>query len=97
VRDAVAKWEMGLRKLDRRNMPNVIRFLGYDPQPPAKTFGELIGRTRRTLGLNQPGIAKALGVPTQSLRMWERGRYLPKGERQRLLEARIAALMAVHA
>ena len=97
VRDAVAKWESGLRKLDRRNMPSVIRFLGYDPQPPATTFGELIGRTRRTLGLNQTGIAKALGVPTQSLRMWERGCYMPKEERRRLLEARIVALMAAHA
>ena len=97
VRDAVAKWEMGLRKLDRRNMPSVIRFLGYDPQPPATTFGELIGRTRRTLGLNQTGIAKALGVPTQSLRMWERDRYMPKPERLRLLEAKIDVLITAHA
>ena len=90
-RDALARWEVEPREPDRRNMPSIISFLGYDPQPPAQTFGELIRRTRRTLGLNQTGVAKALGVPTQSLRMWERGLYKPKAERQRLLEARLAA------
>ncbi len=75
-------------------MPNVIRFLGYDPQPPAKTFGKLIGRTRRALGLNQPSIARALGVPKQSLSVWERGLYEPKPNRKRLLEAKLEALLA---
>jgi DNA-binding XRE family transcriptional regulator len=66
-RDTLARWETEPREPDRRIMPSIICFLGYDPQPPAQTFGALIRRTRRTLGLNQPGVAKALGVPTPLL------------------------------
>lgn len=93
-RDALARWEVEPREPDRRNMPSIIRFLGYDPQPPAQTFGDIIRRTRRSLGLNQPGIAKALGVPTASLRPWERGLCEPKPPRKRLLEAKLEALLA---
>ena len=93
-RDALARWEVEPREPDRRIMPAVIRFLGYDPQPPARTFGERIKRTRRALGLNQPGIAKALGVPADSLRAWERELYRPKKERERFIEASMEELLA---
>lgn len=96
VRDALARWEAEPREPDRRNMPAVIRFLGYDPQPPATTFGGLLKRTRRTLGMNQPQIAQALGVPTASLRPWERGAHEPKEDRKRLLEAKLTTLLALH-
>lgn len=78
-------------------MPSIIRFLGYDPQPPARSLSERIYRTRRALGLNQPGIAEVLGVPTPTLRAWEQGLYEPKAERRRLLEARMEELLAVPA
>ena len=94
-RDTLARWEAEPREPDRRIMPSVIRFLGYDPQPPARTFADLIRRTRRTLGLNQPGIAKALGVPTPSLRPWERGLCEPTAERKRLLEKKLEALLVL--
>jgi DNA-binding transcriptional regulator YiaG len=94
TRDALARWEAEPREPDRRNMPGIVRFLGYDPQPAARTFAESIRRTRRTLGLNQPGIAKALGVPTPTLRAWERGLYQPAQPRMELLEARMEALLA---
>jgi transcriptional regulator with XRE-family HTH domain len=94
VRDAVAKWELGLRQLDRRNMPSVIRFLGYDPQPPAHTFGESILRVRRALGMNQPQIAQALGVPCPSLGSWERGLCIPSARRRALVEAKLKELLA---
>jgi len=57
-RDAVARWETEPRVPEAHLMPGIIRFLGYDPQPPAQTFPERIYRTRRTLGLTQPGIAE---------------------------------------
>jgi transcriptional regulator with XRE-family HTH domain len=67
VRDALAKWESNLRQPGYRSVPSIICFLGYDPRPPAATFAELIGRTRRALGMSQPQLAEALGVPTPSL------------------------------
>ena len=73
-------------------MPGIIRFLGYDPQPPAQT--ELIHRTRRTLGLTQPGIAKALKVPLPSLRAWEQGLYEPKMERRQSVETNLKRILS---
>jgi DNA-binding transcriptional regulator YiaG len=92
TRDALARWEAEPREPDRRNMPSIVRFLSYDPQPAPRTFAERVRRTRRTLGLNQPGIAKALGVPTPTLRAWEQGLYEPKDERRREIEVRLSML-----
>ena len=94
-RDALARWEVEPREPDRRNMPSIIRFLGYDPQPCARTLAELIRRTRRALGLNQPQMAEALGVPTGTLNAWERGLYEPPVDRRRAVEAGMEALSAV--
>ena len=73
-------------------MPGIIKFLGYDPQPPAQSFREAILRTRRGLGMNQPQIAKALGVPTPTLRAWERGLHEPAPRRKSLVEEKIGRL-----
>jgi DNA-binding transcriptional regulator YiaG len=75
-------------------MPAIIRFLGYDPQPPAQSFPGLIYRTRRTLGLTQPGIAAALKIPLPTLRAWEEGLYEPKTGRRRSIEAQLEGLIA---
>jgi DNA-binding transcriptional regulator YiaG len=75
-------------------MPSIILFLGYDPQPPAQTFPELIHRTRRTLGLTQPGIANVLKVPLPTLRAWEQGLYEPNKERRRSVEKKLQRILS---
>lgn len=96
-RDAVARWETEPRIPEAHLMPSIIRFLGYDPQTPAQTFRELVHRTRRTLGLNQPGVALALEVPLPTLRAWEEGLYEPKTERKERIEVRLRELLVAQA
>lgn len=91
---AVVRWETEPRIPDACFMPGIVRFLGYDPQPPAQTFPELIRRSRRTLGLTQPGIAKALKIPLPSLRAWEQGLYEPKKERMQSVETKLKNMLS---
>jgi len=42
--------------------PAVIRLLGYNPLPEAKTVGEQLVRHRTTLGLSQKDAARQIGV-----------------------------------
>ena len=93
-RDALVRWEMNRTIPDVRMMPKVIEFLGYDPQPPATTFRELLLRTRRSLGLNQPEIAALLSVPESTFHDWERGRSEPGAKRKALVEERIGGVIA---
>jgi DNA-binding transcriptional regulator YiaG len=91
-RDALARWEINPVEPNVWLMPAIIDFLGYDPQPAAKNFPELLLRNRRALGLNQPRFAAALGVPASTLHAWERGLYEPTKVRRFLIELRVLAL-----
>jgi DNA-binding transcriptional regulator YiaG len=93
-RDGLAKWEKGSCDPSPALMPAVIAFLGYNPEPPASTFAALILRTRRALGLNQPAFAAALGVPANTMRLWERGKTLPCNQRRELVEGRVDELLS---
>ena len=62
-----------------RCMPAIIRFLGYNPQPPAKGWGERLVRQRTTLGLSQKDAALKIGVDPGTLARWERGEREPAG------------------
>lgn len=64
----------------------VIAFLGYDPSPAARTFGERIAAKRRELGLTQAKLAALLGWDEATLFRYERGRWMPKGKRLQQLE-----------
>jgi DNA-binding transcriptional regulator YiaG len=91
-RDALARWEILPRAPDMHTMPAVIAFLGYNPLPPARTFPELLLRTRRTLGLDQVALAALISVPFNTLNAWERGLFAPGAARKALVEERLAAL-----
>ena len=60
-------------------MPAIIRFLGYNPLPEGKTWGERLVRQRTTLGLSQKAAAARLGVDPSTLARWERGEGEPAG------------------
>ncbi len=55
-------WEAGRHEPEFRYLPAIIRFLGYDPRPQAKTLGERVRRTRHALGLSHTELARDLGV-----------------------------------
>jgi len=91
-RDALARWEVKSMVPDVHVMPAVIEFLGYNPLRPARTFPELLLRTRRTLGLHQVALASILSVPFNTLHSWERGLCAPPAARRARVEDRIATL-----
>jgi DNA-binding transcriptional regulator YiaG len=60
-------------------MPAILRFLGYNPLPAAKAWGERLVRQRTTLGLSQKEAAKHLSVDPSTLARWERSDREPTG------------------
>jgi DNA-binding transcriptional regulator YiaG len=89
TRDGLTKWETGLRAPGYARMPAVIAFLGYNPEPPAKAFGELIKGARRKLGLSQAQFSRTLDVPVDTLRLWEQGKCHPSRPRAACVVERI--------
>lgn len=73
-------WEANTSQPDLRFIPAVIRFLGYDPLPPATTMGERLVRRRTVLGMTQKEAARELRVDPGTLARWERGEREPAGE-----------------
>ena len=71
-------WEGNATVPEVRYMPAIIRFLGYDPLPPAAAFPELQARTRRMLGLSQRKMAAKLDVDPATLMDWEAGGIGPQ-------------------
>ena len=64
------KWEKGTRPFDRY-WPAILSFLGYDPRPAPKTFGERIVRARQERGWGRKEAAKRLGLDEGTMRRCE--------------------------
>ena len=67
-------------------MPAIIRFIGYNPLPNAKTLAEQLVRHRTALGMSRKDAAVELGVDDGTLARWERGDREPEGEFLRRVE-----------
>jgi transcriptional regulator with XRE-family HTH domain len=75
----VRSWEMNRAKPTPEFMPAIIRFLGYNPLPPGRTWAERLVNTRTALGLSQRESAQRMGVDPSTLAKWERGEREPAG------------------
>ena len=75
--ETLKNWERGVGSPSVRQLPRIIEFLGYDPEPVPEDLAGRIRYARRRLGLTQEEMAKALGVDTVSLWRWETERILP--------------------
>ena len=75
--DTLVDWELGKRQPKSRNIPKIIKFLGYDPALPHQNVASLIARERKRRGLSIVQMAAEIGVCDDTLRNWEAGRYLP--------------------
>ena len=75
----VFNWEANTSAPGFAYMPAIIRFLGYNPLPEAKTLAQRLVRHRTTLGLPQKESARRLGVDPGTLGLWERGEREPLG------------------
>jgi DNA-binding transcriptional regulator YiaG len=85
--ESVKNWERGVGWPRICQVPKIIEFLGYDPEPQPAALPERIGHARRHLGLTQEDLAKTLGVSPDTVYRWESGRSEPLAEKlNRLLD-----------
>ena len=75
--ESVKNWERGLISPAIRQMPKIIAFLGYDPEPEPAGIPQRILSFRRRLGLTQEGLAKTLAVDPVTVYRWEKGVSVP--------------------
>jgi transcriptional regulator with XRE-family HTH domain len=54
-------------------LPQVIKFLGYDPFPPPESLAEKLVKRRKAFGVTQKEMAKRLGIDPTTLARLERG------------------------
>ena len=76
---SIVNWESGRSEPGHNYMPAIIRFLGYNPLPPAKTWAGRLVSSRTALGLSQKQAAKRMGVDASTLARWEWGERKPAG------------------
>jgi transcriptional regulator with XRE-family HTH domain len=57
----------------------VIRFLGYNPLPPGRSWPERLVHGSTALGLSQKESASQMRVDQATLARWERGEREPTG------------------
>jgi transcriptional regulator with XRE-family HTH domain len=75
VSDAtIFNWERNVTNPPSRQIPQIIRFLGYNPLPAPKSLAESLIAARQILGLTQKAAAKKLGVDPTTLARWEKGK-----------------------
>ena len=75
--ESVKNCERGASSPTTRQIPKIIEFLGYDPEPASKTEPEPIAQALRRLGLTQKSLAKKLGVDPVTVYRWEKGFSVP--------------------
>jgi len=87
----VFNWEGNRSNPEIRYVPEIIRFLGYNPLPAAATMGERLIRHRTMRGLSQGDAARELDVDPSTLAKWERGEREPAGAFAKRAERFLAA------
>lgn len=76
---SVTNWEGNRSKPGLQYVPSIIRFLGYNPLPPARGWAGRLVQCRTALGLSQKEAAAEIGVDPATLARWERGEREPSG------------------
>ncbi len=82
----IHNWEGNKSLPAIRYIPAILRFLGYNPFPSARTFPEQLATVRRMLGMSQRKWAESLGVDPGTLQGWEAGQHEPTGRNVELVE-----------
>ena len=88
TRYTIIQWEDGRSKPALKDTPALIKFLGYDPEPPnPHTIGEHIYAKRRLLGMSYRQLGKHLGFNHDVLMYWEQGRIIRVKEHRKRIAA----------
>ncbi len=74
----IHNWEANIVQPERRYLPAIIRFLGYNPLPPPSSdgWGARLVSCHTALGISQ----RKLAVDPSTLAKWERGEREPKDD-----------------
>jgi len=89
----ILNWEKGHTEPPIVSIPAIVRFLGYDPFPEAKTLPQLLLAKRRAMGWSIKEAAREIGVDPCTWSKWERGQTILY-RRHRVLIARLLGLSA---
>jgi len=82
----ICNWENDLTKPKIQHIPTLIKFLGYDPEPPKPTtIADHLAARRRELGWSQRTAAKCLGVDPCTWSSWENGGTIMALKHRRLV------------
>ncbi len=86
--ETLKNWERGVGSPMIRQMPRIVKFLGFDslPAPEPENLSKWIAYARRRYGYTQEKLAKALAVDTTTVWRWERGDCPPS--KRKLAELR---------
>lgn len=83
--ESLKNWERDVGSPLIRQIPRIIAFLGYDPEPEPQLLSGRIAYVRRRLGLTQEDLAKALAIDPVTVYRWEKGLSTPPATKLRLL------------
>lgn len=72
----ILNWEKGHTEPPIVSMPNIVRFLGYDPSPQPETLPQRLLAKRREMGWSIKEAAEAIGVDPSTWGNWERGKLI---------------------
>jgi transcriptional regulator with XRE-family HTH domain len=86
---SIQNWERGLGAPGIRQLPAIVKFLGYDLESEPDTLPKYIGFARRRLGFTQEDLARVLKVNPAMIWSWETGRTEPTKTKLRQIRALI--------
>jgi len=75
--ETIGLWENGLARPLARHYGQIVRFLGYDPEPGDRSLAGRLRGIRRRLGLSQADFAAKVGLDEGSVCRWESGSRRP--------------------
>jgi transcriptional regulator with XRE-family HTH domain len=75
--ESVKNWERDAGAPTIQQIPKIIEFLGYDPNPAPRTAPDQVAQARRCLGLTQEALAEKIGVDPVTVYRWEKGLSVP--------------------
>lgn len=84
---SIYNWEGNRTTPALREIPAVLRFLGYSSFPSPQSLPEKLVLYRRTMGVSRKRMAKTLGIDESTLARWETGKGYPTKRSLKIIEA----------
>ena len=90
--EPLKNWEHGLGTPLPRQIPQIIAFLGYNPEPEPASMSRRIVHARHQLGFTQKELARALSTDPITVYRWEKDLTVPPVEKLQQLQVLLAAI-----